>query len=297
MKKLLSLILLFLMSVPVACSEEVSEPSLTPAPIPGQETQMTESVQPNIPAETQPAPSLLIEATTDKSYYLPGENITITISIRNVADSKIVLNPYEPEVNIRHFNGGLIENVQTIGAGSGTKALEPGQIVTFAVTWDQQSNQGQQVPNGSYVVEIDSLLNEPGDKVLAKGIRILPPQGIMEKTIEIDKMVIAADGAITMEQIKIRAAQILVQAIYTPVTPAQLETTQMSRSLDVLAEYSVDGNIPIDAGPALDQWSDNGIKLTWVIFDPVPINAKELTFRITKLGDYEGPWEFRVPLE
>ncbi|MFC1968454.1 hypothetical protein ACFLVX_03630 [Chloroflexota bacterium] len=31
--------------------------------------------------------------------------------------------------------------------------------------------------------------------------------------------------------------------------------------------------------------------------DPVPKGAKELTFAITKLGDSEGPWEFKIPLE
>jgi hypothetical protein len=37
---------------------------------------------------------------------------------------------------------------------------------------------------------------------------------------------------------------------------------------------------------------------TWDEYlDPVPKNTKELTFRINELGDWEGPWEFRVSLE
>jgi hypothetical protein len=35
----------------------------------------------------------------------------------------------------------------------------------------------------------------------------------------------------------------------------------------------------------------------WNNLDPVPIDAKELTLKITKLGDWEGPWEFKVPLD
>jgi hypothetical protein len=31
--------------------------------------------------------------------------------------------------------------------------------------------------------------------------------------------------------------------------------------------------------------------------DPVPSDARKLTFTITRLGDWEGPWEFHVPLE
>jgi len=30
--------------------------------------------------------------------------------------------------------------------------------------------------------------------------------------------------------------------------------------------------------------------------DPVPSDARELTFTITKFGDWQGPWEFHIPL-
>jgi hypothetical protein len=33
------------------------------------------------------------------------------------------------------------------------------------------------------------------------------------------------------------------------------------------------------------------------MLDPVPNGTRELTFTITELGNWEGPWEFYVPLE
>lgn len=45
----------------------------------------------------------------------------------------------------------------------------------------------------------------------------------------------------------------------------------------------------------------DGITLNWahpyVPLDPVPSDATELIFTIPRFGDWEGPWEFRIPLE
>ena len=135
---------------------------------------------------------------------------------------------------------------------------------------------------------------------------ILPSQGAMEKTIELDKTVAAAEGTITLKQIKLFAAHIQVQAIYTPqgyVMPAHSGNFPLPMSIDAVAEYSVDGSILKKAGTALDQWMEEGIELTWVTFDLVPIDSSELTFRITEIEKlpeqerWQGPWEFTVRLD
>jgi hypothetical protein len=68
----------------------------------------------------------------------------------------------------------------------------------------------------------------------------------------------------------------------------------------VRAQYIVDGVIK-DAGPACMRYFDDGIRLSWgydlTRLDPVPSDAKELTLTITKFGDWQGPWEFHIPLE
>jgi hypothetical protein len=40
-----------------------------------------------------------------------------------------------------------------------------------------------------------------------------------------------------------------------------------------------------------------GITLTWDEIEPIPTDALELTFTITRLGEQEGRWEFKIQLE
>lgn len=51
----------------------------------------------------------------------------------------------------------------------------------------------------------------------------------------------------------------------------------------------------------LTRTEKGGMELTWgndaTWLDPVLSDAKELTFTITEFGDWEGPWEFRIPLQ
>ena len=63
------------------------------------------------------------------------------------------------------------------------------------------------------------------------------------------------------------------------------------------AEYSLDGRAFKKAGSSGIRPLENGMLHIWDNLNPVPKTAKELTFRITKLGDWQGPWEFFIPLE
>ena len=72
-------------------------------------------------------------------------------------------------------------------------------------------------------------------------------------------------------------------------------------ALDEHAEYVFDDTVK-DARGANTKYADDGIELRWgregSYRDPIPSDTKELTFIITRLGDdWEGPWEFKVPLE
>ena len=40
-----------------------------------------------------------------------------------------------------------------------------------------------------------------------------------------------------------------------------------------------------------------GQEYVWMMSIPVPKGTKELTFIITRFGDVEGPWEFKIPVE
>jgi hypothetical protein len=66
----------------------------------------------------------------------------------------------------------------------------------------------------------------------------------------------------------------------------------------------IDGVVK-DARAPSSKFSDSGIELRWGAspddpnyLDPVPVDAKELTFIIPEIRpDWVGPWEFRVQLQ
>ena len=62
------------------------------------------------------------------------------------------------------------------------------------------------------------------------------------------------------------------------------------------ARYSIDGGPMIDAGPSEIHFLNDGMSHVWNL-DPVPEDATELTFVITRLGDWDGPWEFVISLQ
>ena len=118
--------------------------------------------------------------------------------------------------------------------------------------------------------------------------------------------------AITLERLELTASGAAFYAFHVPPDSKQFEQpvapgTEQSPGLEpappwmmklhAYAEYSLDG------GPAkVADWSGLGFRedrlsLSWIMLDPVPKGTKELIFILTKLGDWEGPWEFVVSLE
>jgi hypothetical protein len=67
--------------------------------------------------------------------------------------------------------------------------------------------------------------------------------------------------------------------------------------LRVYAEHNLNSG-PAKAVP----WSglglrEDGLRLNWIRLERVPNGFQELTPIITKLGEWEGPWQFLVSLE
>jgi len=62
------------------------------------------------------------------------------------------------------------------------------------------------------------------------------------------------------------------------------------------AEYRIDGAPAVQLEGGGGKFTADGITLSWDGIEPVPLDAKEFMFVITRLGDVEGRWEFRVEL-
>ena len=128
------------------------------------------------------------------------------------------------------------------------------------------------------------------------------PQGAMEKTIEPNQSQKVEGITITLERVELSAEGSRFYAFVVPLgyTPPAPGVTPPPTMIPVHAEYSFD-SVTKDAGYCGCGTRGDGITLKWSHpyepLDPVPSDARELTFTITHFGDIEGPWEFKVPLE
>jgi hypothetical protein len=122
----------------------------------------------------------------------------------------------------------------------------------------------------------------------------------MNKDLEVNQSVTAEGITVTLERIELNAVEVTVYIFTRPPGYTVPQAGRLEEHSNFVrnssAEYSVDGGItkqPVDIGA---QFNESGARLIWNL-DPIPVDARELTFTITKLGDWEGHWEFRVPLE
>ncbi|MBI2852163.1 MAG: hypothetical protein HYX84_03555 [Chloroflexi bacterium] len=184
------------------------------------------------------------------------------------------------------------------------------------MAWDQRDNSGQPVTYGHYFVQLGAF--HAGDAEFApvfgvlpfspmlpfSGMRIpvliLPLAGAIEKTIEVNRSVTADWIIITLQRVEMTDRGLTATAFNIPPGysfPAGQPLPPPQFMITAEAEYSVDGAAFRKAGPSGLRPQADGLLFVWENLDPVPKNARELTFRITKLGDWSGPWEFRVPLK
>lgn len=125
-------------------------PTSSSSPLPSSSPQPASTSPVISPPITSPSPlssienPLKVEVTTDKSTYLPGEDVTITLSFRNTANSSVVIDPYPPEVTVtrlKYFHWGD-ERIRTFAAGTEARSLGSGRVITCTLTWDQMDDQG-----------------------------------------------------------------------------------------------------------------------------------------------------------
>ena len=279
-------------------------PTETPAPVPMPVPAPTPTPTPT-PA---PGPRILIEADAniEKESYLPGEDIVIELSFKNVMDEPFQLNPFPPLIEIMRPSPS--EPVRSFPAGVGSKSLEPGEVVNYTLTWDQHDDQGQQVDYGYYHLKLGDV--RLGDRSMSLGfgrliqVLILPSEGVMEKDIEVNESRTVNGISFTLEKIELTASRAKFYAFnvpqdYSPPRSPGLASPQFMM-LHAYAEYHLDEGPVIDAGWSGIRFLDEGMKHSWDHPDlsPIPKSSRELTFIITRLGDnWEGPWEFKIPLE
>jgi len=281
---ILTIIAITLSCLFAGCAGQPAQP--TPAPTP-----------PSPPRTLPPFPVEFIEmdATTAKSY-LPGEEVVIEFSFKNITDEPFEIDPFPPDIEIVGGRGAD-ELVRLFPAGTETKSLEPGEVASYTLTWDQRDDQGQQVDYGCYWLYITG-----GGTLVDKAlfdVFILPPEGVMEKTIEVNKSQTVNGVTFILERVQLTACGVMFVAFNADYRLDEDPETPPPPMDETLAEHSFGGGgtREADSPSGVGGGSElEGAEYVWDWSDPVPNGTKELTFTITKFGDQEGPWEFHIPL-
>jgi hypothetical protein len=278
----------------------IPEPTPTPTPSP--------TPPPPMPA---PLPALQVSAVPSQNSYLPGEKIDIEFSFSNTdTDELITVTPFPPEIQI--MSPRPYEVVRSFAYGEQELKLEPGERMTYNLTWDQLDDNEKQVAPGWYYVDVNEITATRASRMtqwsfgtIAK-LLIRYPQGAMEKSIELNQSQTVNGLTITLKHVELTATEARFYAFtippgYSPPEQPEPDIPPLPHPpppemVPVHAEYAVDG-VTKDAGYSGIGSEGDGIRLIWDNLDPVPSDAKDLTFTITRFGDIEGPWEFKVPLE
>jgi len=263
---------------------------------------------PAAPAETTPprGPRIFIEtdANMDKDAYLPGDDVIIELSFKNVTQEPFQLQPFPPLIQIMRPSP-YDEPVRSFLAGEAIKTLEPDEVVTYILTWDQRGDQGQQVAYGRYYLKLGKIKFEDYTMSLSFGryvsLLILPTEGVIEKTIEMNESRTVDGITVTLNRVELTATGMEVYAFNVPPDYNLPQGPNLPppplMELSAEAEYSLDGGPVTETEPSAIGFLEDGMRHSWKHLNPVPKGTREITFVITKLGDWEGPWKFRVPLD
>jgi len=216
--------------------------------------------------------------------------------------------------------------VKTFSAGIGEVTLTKGDETTYSLTWDQKNENGNQVSPGWYYYESnysyrpESSENSVGSGVRKRAFLIQYPQGAMVKTVELNQSRTVTnlpittlngetkliDVVITLEQVELNEMGATFYAKMTsPNNPVSgYNNPEWMGQVPLSAQYIVDGMVKEARAPN-SQFLDSGIEFRWGAspdddnyLDPVSVDAKQLTLVIPEIRpDWEGPWEFEIPLD
>jgi hypothetical protein len=212
---------------------------------------------------------------------------------------------FPPQVEITR--GSPYQAYRSFSAGTGSKLLKPQELGAFSVIWDQKDATGRQVDPGWYLVEVkfegivsaDADLGRHTFTVTPARVLVQYPQGVMEKTIDVNQSQTAEGITVTLERLELSVDGIKLYTFSKPpgYVWATGPTPPPPKYMTNQAEYSTDDGAFAPAGMHSGRFPENGMYQTFRVFDPLPANAKTLTFRITRFVDQPGLWEFKVQLD
>ena len=260
-------------------------------------TTMTTATSATTTSTVVPSGPLQANASTNKSAYPAGENVSIQVSLTNVTSSSITLEQFPPILSLMQADS--LQPVYTFAAGTIEKTIAPHQTTSFTLIWNQHDAKGSEVTPGVYYVELEDLYYQ-GKTIklnLTNPVRfsILPATTI--NNLDSDRLM-NVNQSITDNGITVTINSITlfknggVQILVTIPLPAGYPSGT-NPDYRAAAYYSIDNGWVNDAG--LSQMS--GTTHIWQIPVTISPDNSELIFIITSVGTQEGYWEFHIPLK
>jgi hypothetical protein len=298
-----TLVILLLMTMiimgTVACATVMH--SQSPFPLPTE----TSKMEPTFEILTVPDSELPFKANmnTSTEIFLPGEEVRYGISITDLSSGTISIDPFPPAGQVKLV--GQDKAIYSWPAGDRTKDINPGPFYHNMGSWDQKDSNGNQVSPGWYVLSYQYIITDQNtskrySKNLISRFRIVSSDSAMTKTLEVNQSVTTNDIKVTLERVEMNAVGGIVSIFTIPPgysLPKDRPPEQLSESLGTKSkiEYRIDGGVSTQPKNIEDEFNESGIITKWQI-DPIPVNAKELTLSISRLGEWNGPWEFKIKL-
>ena len=237
---------------------------------------------------------LIANASTDKSSYPAGESVNIEVSLTNVTSSPISIDNFPPILSLMRADS--LQPVYTFAAGTIEKTIAPHQTTSFTVTWNQHDAKGIAVIPGVYYLELEDLdyqgkaikLNLTNPVIFS----ILPATTTNslnnDRTINVNQSLTDSGITVTINNVTLFKNGGL-QVLATIPLPSYYPSGANS-DYRAAAYYSIDSGWVNDAG--LSQMS--GTNHIWQLPITISQDNYELIFIITRIGTYEGYWEFNI---
>lgn len=241
---------------------------------------------------------LKVEADTDKNAYLPGETVKIEVALENVTSGPLKLEQFPPILSVMETKSR--QPVFTFGAGEDSKTLMPGEVATFAVSWNQRDEAGRRVA-GDYYIELEDV--NSGSQAIkltfSKPVTFSVPAaggniGKIYRTVSLNQSQTVNGITVALQKLELADKGSRLTAIIS--APPDYNQNRRTGDYSALAFYYFDRGWANDAGLSSVEYSRAEMKHTWYLTEPISKETEELFFIIMNIGKWEGPWQFTIPL-
>lgn len=173
-------------------------------------------------------PPMTIQINTNPdSAYQYGTNVEINVSLTNLNSEARVVDQFPPQISIYEVsstkNVGIAQVIRSFPAGNPELTMQSQETENYNFSWDQKDSSGKQVSPGWYAINVELNSHSVSDNSTSDQIQgtagriyIMPPEGVIQKTIEINKPVTVNGFTVMLEKIELSDTGAKVYIITPP---------------------------------------------------------------------------------